>query len=250
MLAPTACLIIIGNEILSGRTQDRNLAFLAKELNAAGVRLGEVRVIPDIERVIVDTINYSRKLFTYVFTTGGIGPTHDDITAAAVAKAFGVAVERNAEAYAILEKHYGREKLNAPRLKMADIPRGGRLIANPVSAAPGFCIENVYVLAGVPLIMQAMFAGIKHELRGGAPVLSRPLSAYITEGAIAERLSDIQEGYPEVEIGSYPFMRDGRLGVCLVARATDAARLDACCADLRALLASHGDVIDGDLAAS
>jgi molybdenum cofactor synthesis domain-containing protein len=221
MQTPTACLIIIGNEILSGRTQDKNLAWLARELNEAGVRLMEVRVIPDIEATIIATINACRPAFTYVFTTGGIGPTHDDITSAAVARAFGVPLEPHPEAVAILEKHYTKEQLNAARLKMAETPRGASLIENPVSAAPGFRMENVYVMAGVPSIMQAMFANIKHELKGGARMLSKTVSAYITEGVIAEKLSAIQDRYPGVEIGSYPFIRQQRLGVSLVARGTD-----------------------------
>jgi len=233
-----ACLIIIGNEVLSGRTQDKNLAWLAKELNEIGIRLAEARVIPDNTQVIIDTVGACRKKFAYVFTTGGIGPTHDDITSDAIARAFGVKLERNQEAETILQRHYGKEKLNAARLKMADIPAGASLIRNAVSAAPGFCIENVYVMAGVPAIMQAMFESFKHELKGGAKMLSRAVSAYVTEGAIAERLSAIQDQYPDVEIGSYPLIRQQRLGTCLVARSTDTARLNAAYREIKDLLLS------------
>jgi len=249
MQAPTACLIIIGNEILSGRTQDKNIAWLAKELNECGVRLMEVRVIPDIEETIIHTVNACRPNFTYIFTTGGIGPTHDDITSAAIAKAFGVALERNKDAEEILTRHYGADKLNAARLKMADIPEGAELILNPVSAAPGFRIQNTYVMAGVPAIMQAMFGYIRHTLRGGAKMLSRTISVYITEGTIAAALTAIQDDFPQVEIGSYPFVRDGRLGTSLVARSTDPDKLDSAYNRIKTLLQSlTSEVIEGDLA--
>lgn len=246
----TACLIIIGNEILSGRTQDKNLAWIARELNELGIALAEVRVIPDIEPTIIETVNHCRKSFTYVFTTGGIGPTHDDITSAAIAHAFGVALERNKDADAILRRHYTPEQINDARMKMADIPAGARLIPNPVSAAPGFALENVYVMAGVPSIMQAMFAGLKGELRGGAKTLSKTVSAYITEGTIAARLSAIQNRYANVEIGSYPFIRQQRLGVSLVARSTDPAALASCAAEIKTMLLEYTrEVVEEDLAA-
>lgn len=232
----TACLIIIGNEILSGRTQEKNCAWIAKELNDTGVRLTEVRVIPDDEPTIIQAVNSCRSHFTYIFTTGGIGPTHDDITSAAIAKAFGVKLERNAEAVALLERHYTPENLNPARLKMAEIPAGATLILNPVSAAPGYRIENVYVLAGVPAIMQAMFAGIKYQFRGDAKMLTKTVSAHITEGVIAEKLAAIQNQYPDVEIGSYPLIHQQKLGVSLVARAIDPARLDAAYSAIKALL--------------
>jgi molybdenum cofactor synthesis domain-containing protein len=250
MLAPTACIIIIGNEILSGRTQDKNVAWLAHELNEAGIRLSEVRVIPDTEQVIIDTVNYCRKLFTYVFTTGGIGPTHDDITSAAIAKAFNLPFVRHPEAERRLLAHYTPDQVNAARMKMADMPQGAQLISNPVSIAPGFRVENVYVLAGVPSIMQAMFDSLRHGLRGGAKMLSKTISAYITEGMIAEKLSVLQNNYPEVEIGSYPFIRDGKLGVSLVARCTDCAKLDRAYQDIKALLLTKTkDIAEEDLAA-
>ena len=246
----TACLIVIGNEILSGRTQDKNVAWLAKGLNEAGVRLMEVRIIPDIKQVIIDTVNLCRRHFTYVLTTGGIGPTHDDITSDAIAAAFGVTLELNKEAAAILERNYGKENLNAARLKMAETPVGASLIANPVSAAPGFIMENVYVMAGVPNIMQAMFDNIKHQFKGGEPVLSRTLSAFVTEGTIADKLTAIQNQFPDVEIGSYPFTRNQRWGTSLVSRSTDASRLDKAHEQVKQmLLALTQEITEGDLAA-
>jgi molybdenum cofactor synthesis domain-containing protein len=244
----TACVIIIGNEILSGRTQDKNLAWLAKELNQCGVQLREARVIPDIEQTIIETVNVCRQQFTYVFTTGGIGPTHDDITTATIAKAFGVNVENNTEATAILTRHYGQENLNAARLKMAGIPVGATLIYNPVSAAPGFQLGNVYVLPGVPSIMQAMFDNIRHSLKGGTVMLSRTLSAYITEGIIAEKLTAIAAEYEHVDIGSYPFMRQSRLGTSLVARSLNEEALNATYEKIKILLLTFTpDVIEDDL---
>jgi molybdenum cofactor synthesis domain-containing protein len=246
MKAPTACIVIIGNEILSGRTQDKNLAWLAKELNECGIRLMETRVIPDIEQIIIDTVNACRRSFDYVFTTGGIGPTHDDITSAAIAKAFGLPCERHKKAETTLLEHYGKEKLNAARLKMAEMPRGATLIENKISAAPGFKIENVYVMAGIPGVMQAMFTTLKHSLKGGDKILSRTVSAYIAEGTIAEGLSTIQDSFPDVEIGSYPFMREGRLGTSLVGRSTHAARLDAAMRQVRELLLTFVEEVSED----
>ncbi len=243
--APSACLIIVGNEILSGRTQDKNLAFLGKTLNELGIRLSETRVVLDIESDIIAAVNACRARYTYVFTTGGIGPTHDDITSASIARAFGVPLIRNKEAEAILERHYGRDQLNAARLKMADVPEGASLIANPVSAAPGFRIENVFVMAGVPSIMQAMFESVRSGLRGGAPMRAKTIAAYLTEGVIAEGLSAIQARHPDTEIGSYPFIRDGKLGTSLVTRAHDEGKLNAAYADIKALLLeSTGEVME------
>jgi molybdenum cofactor synthesis domain-containing protein len=222
----TACIIIIGNEILSGRTQDINLAWLAAELNKIGVRLREARIIPDVSEVIIKTVNECRATYDYIFTTGGIGPTHDDITSENIAKAFGVPYERNKQAEELLTNYYGAEKLNEARLKMCDMPRGANLIPNPVSIAPGFVMGNVYVMAGVPRIMQAMFDHIKTTLKGGLEVLSETVSTYLTEGVIAKGLTQIQNLYPDVEIGSYPFVRDGRLGTSLVARSEDKKRLE------------------------
>lgn len=240
----TACLIIIGNEILSGRTQDKNLGWLAQQLNLQGVRVQESRIIPDIEDVVIHTVNECRARFDVVFTTGGIGPTHDDITSGCIAKAFGVALTRHPEAEAILRHHYAPEQINPARMKMADLPEGAALILNPVSAAPGFRIGNVYVFAGVPSIMQAMFANIRHELGEGQPMLSRTVSAFATEGAIAAELTDIQSRFPDVEIGSYPFFKNGRLGTSIVCRSLEAAMLDQAVQRVHTLLSRHGELAE------
>jgi len=236
----TACLIVIGNEILSGRTRDANLQFLATRLNDLGVRLAEARVIPDDEAVIIDTVNACRASFDYVFTTGGIGPTHDDITSACMAKAFGVALERNPDAEALLLSHYKPEDVNDARLTMADIPAGATLIDNPVSRAPGYQLDNVIVLPGVPRIMQAMFEGMKERITGGATVHSTALTAFITEGSLAAPLADIQSAHPETEIGSYPFVRDGRLGVSAVVRSADTDEMAAAADKVRAAMRALG----------
>ncbi|MEE8533838.1 MAG: competence/damage-inducible protein A [Alphaproteobacteria bacterium] len=238
----TAALLIIGNEILSGRTRDANLPYLAERLNGVGVRLAEVRVVADDEDAIVAAVNALRATCDYVFTTGGIGPTHDDITAAAVAKAFGLPLVRNAQAVTILEVFYkGSDlELNEARLTMADMPEGAELVDNPVSGAPGFSIANVFVLAGVPSIMQAMFEGVKHRLVGGEPMRARTLAVDLPEGAIAAALAAVQNDYPDVEIGSYPYYRSGAFGVKLVLRAVDEARLAAALAALSEALARLG----------
>lgn len=247
---PSACMIVIGNEILSGRTQDKNLAWIAKELGDLGIPLAQACIIPDEPRIIIDTVNEMRSRFTYVFTSGGIGPTHDDITTQCIADAFGVAVERNPQAQAMLERQYRKGPLNAARLKMADIPAGAALIANPVSGAPGYRIENVYVMAGVPGIFQAMFENIKPELKGGPKIRSRTIAAYITEGTIAEELSAIQAGAPDIAIGSYPFRRNNRLGTSLVARGTDPSRLDAVYLQIKQMLLTFtSEIQEDDIAA-
>lgn len=244
----TACMIVIGNEILSGRTKDANLPHLAARLNEWGVRLREARVVPDIEEVIVATVNECRAKFDYVFTTGGIGPTHDDITAAAVAKAFGLKLVRDPEAVRLLQARYGGTDLNEARLKMADIPEGAELIENPVSGAPGFQVGNVFVMAGVPAIMQAMLESLRHRVAGGAPVRSRTVAAHLAEGTVAEGLSAIQARYPDLDIGSYPFYRQGNFGVSLVLRGVDDARLDAALAELEALIVALGAEPIGEIA--
>jgi molybdenum cofactor synthesis domain-containing protein len=237
----TACLIIIGNEILSGRTQDANLAFIAKGLNEVGVRLREVRVIPDIADTIIGTVNEMRARFDYVFTTGGIGPTHDDITSECIARAFGVEWALNEEARRRLAAGYANPAdLNEARLRMAHIPEGATLIDNPVSRAPGFQMENVFVMAGVPRIMQAMFDGIKHRLSGGATMLSRTVTSGLPEGALAAGLGRLQERYPDFDLGSYPWYRRGGYGTSLVARGTDAARLQAIVDALLAMIRELG----------
>jgi molybdenum cofactor synthesis domain-containing protein len=244
----TACLLIIGNEILSGRTQDANLAFIAKGLNEVGVRLREVRVIPDIAETIIATVNEMRAKFDYVFTTGGIGPTHDDITSECIARAFGVRWVLDEEARRRLAAGYANPAdLNEARLRMAHIPEGAVLIDNPVSRAPGFRIGNVFVMAGVPRIMQSMFDGIKHSLAGGAPVLSRTVTSGLPEGVLAEGLGKLQERYPDFDIGSYPYYRRGGFGTSLVVRGTDASRLDAAVGELFAMVKGlGGDPYEGD----
>jgi molybdenum cofactor synthesis domain-containing protein len=236
----TACLLIIGNEILSGRTQDANLPYLAKRLGEIGVRLKEVRVVADEEPAIVKAVNETRGTYDYVFTTGGIGPTHDDITSGCVAKAFGAMLERNAEAVRRLERHYPPGGLNEARLRMAEIPVGATLIDNPVSTAPGFRLGNVYVMAGVPRIMQAMFEGIAPTLVGGKPMLSRSVSCTLGEGVLAKGLGEIQARHPAVDIGSYPYYRVGGFGVSLVARGTDAAELETVAQAIAAMITSLG----------
>ncbi len=244
----TACLLIIGNEILSGRTQDANLAFIAKGLNEVGVRLREVRVIPDVAETIIATVNEVRAKFDYVFTTGGIGPTHDDITSECVARAFGVRWALNEEARRRLASGYANPAdLNEARLRMAHVPEGAVLIDNPVSRAPGFRIGNVFVMAGVPRIMQAMFDGIKHSLIGGAPMLSRTVTSGLPEGVLAKGLEQLQARYPDFDVGSYPYYRRGGFGTSLVVRGTDAARLAAATEELFAMIkALGGEPYEGD----
>ncbi len=244
----TAALVIIGNEILSGRTVDANLPFIARELGEIGIRLAEVRVVADDEAAIVEAVNALRAKYTYVFTTGGIGPTHDDITAACVAKAFGRQLIRNPEAERRLRAYYKDSdiELNEARLRMANTPESAELIDNPVSAAPGFKVENVYVFAGVPRIMQAMFAMVRPELSGGPPQLSRAVVMFRPEGDVAAGLGEIQVRFPEVEIGSYPFMRRGRFGTTIVFRGTDRARIDAAAAALLELAARLGAETEED----
>ena len=217
----TACVLIIGNEILSGKTQDANLRFLGIELAKLGIRLVEARVVRDEFPAIIDHLNECRARFTYVFTTGGIGPTHDDITAEAVARAFGVELELNEEAVELLTRGIG--ELNEARLKMARVPVGGTLIENPVSAAPGFRMGNVFVLAGIPSIARAMFAAAVPQLRAGATIRSASVDVFIREGDIAAPLERIAEAWPDVEIGSYPFARNGVYGANLVVRGADEA---------------------------
>ena len=243
MTNPTACLLVIGNEVLSGRTQDANIAFVAKGLGGIGMPLREVRVIPDVAEVIIRTVNECRARFDHVFTTGGIGPTHDDITSECVAAAFGVPWVPQPEAWARMERHYESQphEFNAARQRMVTMPRGATLIENGVSIAPGFTIGNVHVMAGVPRIMQAMLATLLPTLPGGIPVESRAVHAIgLLEGSIAAGLSAIQDRYEEVDLGSYPFYRAGGNGVSLVAKGTDPARLETCIAEVTALILSQG----------
>lgn len=237
----TAGVLVIGDEILSGRTKDKNIGFIAEYLTNIGIDLKEARIVADDEADIVAALNALRGRYTYVFTTGGIGPTHDDITAEAVAKAFGAPLELNAEAYDILVRHYGDEKdVTAPRRKMAMIPKGAGLINNPVSGAPGFQIENVFVMAGVPRIMQAMFDDVKTRLSRGKPVISNTVTCSLAESAVAEPLAEIQKNYPGVDIGSYPHFRGGILGLSLVLRSIDAAVLGRATDDVIAMIKRMG----------
>jgi len=239
-------MIVIGNEVLSGRTQDANLQYIALGLNDVGIRLKEVRVIADDEAEIIETVNVLRGKYDYVFTSGGIGPTHDDITSESVAKAFGVPLLRDPRAVELLKKVIKPENLNEARLRMANIPEGGILIDNPVSAAPGFNIGNVYVMAGVPRIMQAMFDGIKHGLKGGARILSKAVTLHIGEGSIAVSLGDIQKRNPTVDIGSYPFTRDSGYGTVIVARGTDADSVAAVSAEVVEMASALGARVEDD----
>jgi len=236
----TACVLIIGNEILSGRVQDENVAFLARGLNEIGIRLKEVRVIPDVADTIVAAINEVRCVFDYVFTTGGIGPTHDDITAQCVAEAFAVKLHLHPEARRLLEGHYPAGAVNEARMRMAYVPEGAQLLPNPISRAPGFQIGNVYVMAGVPQIMQATFNELRHRLKGGAKMLSRSVSCSLGEGVLAKRLGELQTRYGDLEIGSYPYFRRADFGVTLVIRGTDRKRLVAATEELKALIFDLG----------
>jgi molybdenum cofactor synthesis domain-containing protein len=233
----TACMIIIGNEILSGRTQDVNLNFLAKELNERGVRMTEARVIPDIEDTIVDTVNECRANFDLVFTTGGIGPTHDDITAVCIAKAFGVEVMYHPDIEARIRMREAPPEVMESRLLMARVPKGADLIDNPTGGPQGFQMENVYVMAGVPMVMQAMVSALTKERLGGTdPVRSRTIGAHLGESQVAKQLGALQDKYPEVDIGSYPFYRESGYGTNLVIRGTNEAELDTLLGELRQLI--------------
>jgi molybdenum cofactor synthesis domain-containing protein len=236
----TAALLIIGNEILSGRTQDKNLAYLAGELNRAGIQLREVRVVPDMEQEIIAAVNALRSRYDYVFTTGGIGPTHDDITSASIAKAFGVKLIRHPVAEAALRAHYTPEQINEARLKMADVPEGSTLIPNIVSAAPGFRFENVFILAGVPKIMQAMLAAAIPHLKSGAVVYSASTSTNLPEGTIAAGLTEIQARYPDLDIGSYPYYKQGDVATTLVFRGIDRDRAESARGEAEGLILELG----------
>ena len=223
-----AAILIIGNEILSGRTQDRNVAFIANWLNSkCGISVEEVKIIPDIEKTIISNILLLSKKFNYVFTTGGIGPTHDDITAKSIARAFKVKYEFHKEAYEILEKYYGKVKFNDGRKKMAKMPEGSKLIYNPSSAAPGFITKNVLSLPGVPSILNSMIENCKRYLTKGVKVHSKTLSLYTVESNISKKIGSIQRKYKKfVDIGSYPFFRLGKVGVAIVTRSTSLKKLN------------------------
>jgi molybdenum cofactor synthesis domain-containing protein len=223
-----AAILIIGNEILSGRTQDTNTSTLATWLNSIGVKVGEVRVIPDIEKTIIDTLNKLRSTYDYVFTTGGIGPTHDDITAESVSKAFGLKYEIHKQAYEILEAYYKPGEFNEGRQKMAWMPENANLILNPTSGAPGFNVENVFCLPGVPSILKSMLGGLTNRIVGGKPILSLTISLRTVESEIANALTKVQDDNKDVEIGSYPFFQAGKLGVSIVIRSEDKFKIDNC----------------------
>ncbi|NKX45182.1 competence/damage-inducible protein A [Roseicyclus persicicus] len=237
MQTPTAAMLVIGDEILSGRTRDSNMHFLARALTDHGIRLAEARVVPDIHDRIKQAVQSLSAAYDHVFTSGGIGPTHDDITADAVADAMGAAIDVRADARAILQAHYDArgQELNAARLRMARIPDGAALIDNPVSAAPGFSLGNVHVMAGVPSIFEAMVASVLPRLTGGPPLLSQSLRVLWPEGEIAEALGRVAAAHPEVSIGSYPFTLNGAQGSNVVVRSQDGAAIDGVMAELSRL---------------
>jgi len=223
-----AAILIIGNEILSGRTQDTNTSTIATWLNSIGVKVSEVRVVPDDEEIIVETLNILRKKNNYIFTTGGIGPTHDDITAQSVAKTFGLKYEIHKEAFKILEAYYQPGEFNEGRQKMTWMPENAKLILNPTSGAPGFNVENIFCLPGVPSILKSMLGGLKNKIVGGKPILSHTISLRTVESEIANSLSQVQDKNKDVEIGSYPFFHSGKLGVSIVLRSENQTKIDTC----------------------
>jgi molybdopterin-biosynthesis enzyme MoeA-like protein len=239
MSNPTAAILIIGNEILSGRTQDLNVRHIATRLAELGIKLQEVRVIPDVPARIIGAVNELRAAFEMLFTTGGIGPTHDDITSECVAAAFGVPWEPHAETFALMQERMG-ENFNAARQRMATLPRGAVPIENSVSLAPGFSIGNVHVMAGVPRIMQAMFAALEPSLPRGEPIAMRAVHGMgVMEGSIAAGLEAIQNRYPQLDLGSYPFRRDTSGGVAMVAKGTDLPAIEAAIAEATDLIAAQ-----------
>ncbi len=228
-----AGIIIIGNEVLSGRTADTNTSSIAIWLNSIGISVKEVRIIPDIEDTIISTVNELRKKLTYVFTTGGIGPTHDDITAESISKTFGIEYGFHKEAFSILESYYKPGEFSDGRQKMAKMPVSAKLILNPSSGAPGFNVENVYCLPGVPSIMKSMLGGITNSLVGGEPILSSTINLRTVESEIAKSLTEIQNKNKDVEIGSYPFFKAGKLGVSIVLRSIDQLKIDKCKSEIK-----------------
>lgn len=235
----TAAILVIGDEILSGRTKDKNIGYIAEYLTNIGVDLREVRVVPDVSEEIVAALNALRARYTYVFTTGGIGPTHDDITADAVAAAFGVTIDHDPRAVAMLSERFSPDELNEARMRMARIPAGAELVANAISKAPGFNIGNVYVMAGVPAIMQAMLDVIGPTLRTGAKVLSDTVQTGLREGDIGGPLAEIANAHPAVSIGSYPFWSETGPDTNIVVRSRDAGKLLAAMAAVKAMVAAE-----------
>ena len=227
-----AGIIIIGNEILSGRTKDLNTSTISKWLNSIGIKVQEARAIPDNEKIIISTVNDFRKKFNYVFTSGGIGPTHDDITSEAVSKSFNLKYEINKEAFKILEKYYGANEFNEGRQRMTWMPSKANLILNPASGAPGFYVENVFCLPGVPSILESMLPGLNNKLIGGKPIISKTISLRTLESEIAKSLKMVQEKNKDIDIGSYPFFRKGKIGVSIVLRSEDQNKIDICSTEI------------------
>ena len=223
-----AAVLIIGNEILSGRTQDTNTSTIALWLNSIGIKVSEVRTIPDVKETIINTVNFLRKENNYVFTTGGIGPTHDDITAESISKAFDLKYEIHKEAFKILEAYYKPGEFNEGRQKMVWMPKDANLILNPTSGAPGFCVDNVFCLPGVPSILKSMLGGLTNSVIGGEPILSHTISLRTVESEIANSLTIVQNDNQDVEIGSYPFFQAGKIGVSIVIRSEDKIKISSC----------------------
>ena len=242
-----AGIIIIGNEILSGRTKDINTSCLALWLNSIGVKVAEVRVIPDNEDIIVDTVNTLRKKLNYIFTSGGIGPTHDDITAQSISKAFDLEYEIHKEGYKILESYYKPGEFNEGRQKMIWMPRNAKLILNPSSGAPGFSVQNVYCLPGVPSILKSMLGGLTNDIVGGDPILSKTISLNTVESEIASSLTKVENNNEDVEIGSYPFFQAGKLGVSIVIRSPNQKKIDNCTAQILSFVTKKNiQIVDRD----
>ena len=241
----TAGIIIIGNEVLSGRTKDINTSTLAKWLNSLGIQVKEVRVIPDVESTIIETVNNLKRKFNYIFTTGGIGPTHDDITAESISKAFNLEYGFHKQAYSILEKYYRPGEFNDGRQKMAKMPTTANLILNPTSGAPGFYVENVFCLPGVPSILQSMIGGLNNVLIGGDPILNITISLRTVESEVAKTITEIQNKNNDVEIGSYPFFKAGKLGVSIVLRSANKKKLDECYSEILDFVKSkHIEIVE------
>ena len=236
----TSCVLIIGNEILSGRTQDTNLSHIANTLGAWGIRVTQAQVIPDVEEIIIEKVNSARARFDYVFTTGGIGPTHDDITAACIARAFHRPLVIHPEIEAVIRSREAPEEVMKSRMLMARVPEGAGLIENPTRGPQGFFVENVYVMAGIPVVMQGMLSTLKGKLRTGAIIKSRSVSAYLGESQVADALGQIQDKYPEIDLGSYPFYRESGFGTTLVMRGIDEDTLSAMYSEVEQLIIANG----------
>ncbi len=241
----TAALVVIGDEILSGRTKDRNIGYIADHMTAVGIRLEEVRIVSDVEQHIVDTVNALRSKHDYVFTTGGIGPTHDDITADSIAKAFGVGIDVDPRAVDMMLGRYKERQLNESRLRMARIPDGADLVENSISRTPGFMLENVIVMAGIPEVMQVMLDAVTPKLRTGHKMLTETVDVSLPESEIAQWLGQVQNEYPDVSMGSYPFFTGGTWGANLVFRSTSQERLDKAVRALKSLLTEKGLLSQG-----